>query len=103
MAEKGWNAGQLKVLAMVVMTLDHLTSVIFPNYPRDPWLLLIHAAGRMAAPIFWFFVAEGYHHTRDRRRYAGRLFAFAVPSHFAYNFAFGIPFLPFPCKSPLRF
>ena len=95
MEQRGLNAGQLKVIAMAAMTLDHLTSVIFPGYPKAPALLLIHTAGRMTAPIFWFFVAEGYYHTRNRRRYAKRLFAFAIPSHFAYNFAFGIPFLPF--------
>ena len=29
------------------------------------------------------------------KKYALRLLAFAVISHFAYNFAFGIPFIPF--------
>ena len=75
------------MIAMAAMTLDHLVSVLFPGYPREPWILLAHCIGRMAAPIFWFLVAEGYHHTRDRRRYAGRLFAFSILSHFAYNFA----------------
>lgn len=95
MAKKGWNANQLKTFALAAMTLDHLTSVVFPGYPREPWILLAHVIGRMAAPVFWFFVAEGFYYTRDRKRYAARLFAFAIPSHFAYNFAFGIPFLPF--------
>lgn len=95
MQRRYWNGNQLKMIAMAAMTLDHLVSVLFPGYPREPWILLAHCIGRMAAPIFWFLVAEGYHHTRDRRRYAGRLFAFSILSHFAYNFAFGIPFLPF--------
>lgn len=95
MPRRYWNGNQLKMIAMAAMTLDHLVSVMFPHYPREPWILLAHSIGRMAAPIFWFLVAEGYYHTRDRRRYAGRLFAFSIPSHFAYNFAFGIPFLPF--------
>ena len=90
-----WNGNQLKMIALAAMTLDHLVSVIFPGYPREPGILLAHIIGRMAAPIFWFLVAEGYHHTRNRVRYAGRLFAFSVPCHFAYNFAFGIPFVPF--------
>ena len=30
---------------------------------------------------------EGYHHTRDIRKYTARMFLFAVISHFAYVFA----------------
>lgn len=92
---KGLNSNQLKVIAIIAMTIDHLTSVIFPNYPTSPGILLLHIIGRIAAPIMWFFIAEGYFYTHDIKKYAGRLFAFAVVSHFAYNFAFGIPFIPF--------
>lgn len=42
----------------------------------------------------WFFIAEGFYYTRNVKRYIGRLFLFAVISHFAYNFAGGIPFVP---------
>lgn len=90
-----FNGNQLKLIALTAMTVDHVVSVVYPNYPMDWWILLCHIIGRLAAPIFWFFIAEGYHYTHDRKRYAARLFLFAVVSHFAYNFAFGIPFLPF--------
>lgn len=33
------------------------------------------------------FIAEGYHYTRDIKKYTARLFVFAVISHFAYIFA----------------
>ena len=62
---KGLSGNQLKLIAMLAMTVDHFTSVIWPDYPRDWWILLLHIIGRMAAPIFWFMVAEGYHYTRD--------------------------------------
>lgn len=93
--QKPLNSNQLKAIAMVAMTADHVTSVVFPNYPTDWWIILLHIIGRLAAPIFWFFVAEGYHYTRDRKKYAARLLAFALVGHFAYNFAFGIPLIPF--------
>ena len=93
--QKTLNGSQLKVIAMAAMTIDHVTSVLFPGYPKVWWILLLHIIGRMAAPIFWFFVAEGNYHTHNRKKYAGRLLLFAVISHFAYNFAFGIPFIPF--------
>ena len=77
------------------MTLDHVICVLFPNYPTDWWIILLHILGRLAAPIFWYMVAEGYHFTHNLKKYLLRLFIFAVISHFAYNFAFGIPFIPF--------
>lgn len=92
---KQLNANQLKMIAIVAMTIDHFTSVIFPNYPTDGFILLLHMIGRITAPIMWFFIVEGFHHTRNFSKYAIRLFAFAIVSHFAYNFAFGIPFIPF--------
>lgn len=91
---RGLSGNQLKLIAMAAMTVDHLASVVYPNYPRDWWILLLHVIGHMAAPIFWSMVAEGYHYTRDLKKYAARLFLFAVIGHFAYNFAFGIPFVP---------
>ena len=92
---KSFNGNQLKCIAMLAMTIDHFVSVLYPGYPTDWWILALHIIGRLAAPIFWFFIAEGYHYTRDWRKYAARLLIFALISHFAYNFAFGIPFIPF--------
>lgn len=89
------NSNQLKLIALAAMTVDHFTSVIFPDYPTGPLILLLHIIGRIAAPIMWFFIAEGFHYTRNFGKYASRLFLFAIVSHFAYNFAFGIPFIPF--------
>lgn len=95
MNKKILNGNQLKVIAMIAMTVDHLAAVIFPNYPTDWWIVGLHMIGRIAAPIFWFFIAEGYFYTRNWKKYALRLLGFAIVSHFAYNFAFGIPFIPF--------
>ena len=49
-----------------------------------------HIIGRLTAPIMWFFICEGYHYTRDVKKYMIRLGIFAVISHFAYCFGFGI-------------
>lgn len=43
----------------------------------------------------WFFVCEGYYYTRNVKKYMLRMFIFAVISHFAYCFAFGISMIPF--------
>lgn len=92
---KGLNANQLKLIAIIAMTVDHLAWTFRPGYSREWWVLLLHVIGRLTAPIMWFFIAEGYHYTHNVRKYAVRLFALALISHFAYNFCFGIPFVPF--------
>ena len=78
MQRKLLNGNQLKAIAMVSMTIDHVTSVMFPNYPTDWWIIILHIIGRLAAPIFWFFIAEGYHYTHDLKKYAGRLLGFDI-------------------------
>ena len=74
------------------MTIDHLTWAIFPGFQAVWYVFALHIIGRLTAPIMWFFIAEGFHYTRNVKKYAGRLFFFALISHFAYDFAFGIPF-----------
>lgn len=91
----GFSANQLKLFAIIAMTIDHLTCVVFPGYPKTWWILLLHVIGRLTAPVMWFMIAEGYHYTKNLKKYMERLLLFAFLSHFAYNFAFGIPFLPF--------
>ena len=92
--KKGLNANQIKLIAIVAMTVDHLTWAFFPGTQAIWYVYVLHIIGRLTAPIMWFFIAEGCHYTRNRGKYIGRLFAFAVVSHFAYDFAFGIPFVP---------
>ena len=88
------NANQLKLIAIIAMTIDHLTWVLFPGTQAIWYVCALHIIGRLTAPIMWFFIAEGCHYTRHMGKYIARLFAFALISHFAYDFAFGIPFIP---------
>ena len=88
------SGNALKGIAILAMTLDHLTWTLWPGYATDWWVLVCHLLGRVTAPIMWFFIVEGYHYTHDVKKYAARLFALAAVSHFAYDFCFGIPFVP---------
>lgn len=92
--KKTWNANQIKLIAIIAMTIDHLVWVFFPGTQAVWYVFCLHIIGRLTAPIMWFFITEGCHYTHDKKKYIGRLFLFAVISHFAYDFAFGIPFLP---------
>ena len=93
--KQGLSANQLKGIAIAAMTMDHLAWTLFPGYDTRWFVILTHIIGRITAPIMWFFIAEGYHHTRSVKKYGLRLFFLAFVSHFCYNFCFGIPFLPF--------
>lgn len=64
------------------------------GYSHNPAAIACHIIGRLTAPIMWFFIVEGYHYTHDVKKYTLRLFVLALVSHFAYNFCFGISFIP---------
>lgn len=92
--EKKLNANHLKLIAIIAMTVDHAADLIFPGSPSNPIALILHIIGRLTAPIMWFFVCEGFFYTKNLRKYLLRMGIFAVISHFAYCFAFGINVVP---------
>ncbi len=92
---RGLSGNALKVIAIIAMTIDHVTSVLHPGYSGGAIILGLHAIGRLTMPIMCFLIAEGYYYTHDVKKYTLRLFILAILSHFAYNFCFGIPFVPF--------
>ena len=89
--EKGkiLNSNQLKLIAILAMTVDHIAWAAFSGYPTEILPLVMHIIGRLTCPIMCYFVAEGYHYTKNINKYTARLFAFSIISHFAYIFASG--------------
>lgn len=81
------DSNQLKLIAIIAMTVDHIAWAMFDGYPRALLPLVMHIFGRLTCPIMCYFIAEGYHYTRNINKYTFRLFAFAFVSHFAYIFA----------------
>jgi hypothetical protein len=69
------------------MTIDHVAWLLFPGYPREGLPVVMHLIGRITCPIMCYFIAEGYHYTKDIVKYTRRLFLFAFISHFAYIFS----------------
>ena len=88
------NSNHLKLIAIIAMTIDHFADLLYPNYPAAPIPVLLHVIGRLTAPIMWFFISEGYHYTKNVKKYMLRLGIFAIVSHFAYCFGFGIELNP---------
>ena len=84
---KRLDSNAIKIIAILAMTVDHVAWAVFPGYPVEPLPLLMHTVGRITCPIMCYFVAEGYHYTKDVKKYTKRLFLFAFISHFAYILA----------------
>lgn len=81
------NSNRIKIIAILAMTIDHIAWAAFPGYSKAFLPIVMHIIGRLTCPIMCCFVAEGYYHTKNIRKYTFRLFAFAILSHFAYLFA----------------
>lgn len=79
----GLSNNQLKILAMVAMTLDHVGAYLFPHVL---WLRLV---GRLAFPVYAFMIAEGCRHTRSPARYLGCLAGLAAVCQIVYFVAMG--------------
>lgn len=84
---KKMDANTIKLIAVIAMTIDHVTWMIYPGYPKEFVPILLHIIGRLTCPIMCYFIAEGYHYTKNLNKYTVRLFLFAFISHFAYVFA----------------
>ena len=63
------NATTLKLLAVVLMFLDHIHQM-FAAAGAPLWLTM---AGRLVFPIFLFASAESFHYTRSKKNYLKRL------------------------------
>lgn len=81
---KKLNSNVLKLIAIVAMTIDHTAWKLFPGYSTHPVAIIMHLIGRLTCPIMCYFIAEGFHYTRDVNKYTARLFIFALISHVPY-------------------
>lgn len=69
---KGLSNNQLKIIAVISMTVDHIGHVLFPQ------VLWLRMVGRLAFPVFAFMIAQGCRHTRSMGRYLGSMAATAL-------------------------
>lgn len=108
--KKGLSGSALKMIAIVTMLIDHTAAVILARlilsgryggvgsaaaasgslYP--PELLytvyqIMRNIGRIAFPIFCFLLVEGFLYTRNKGKYALRLFLFALISEVPFDLA----------------
>ena len=72
MKRYGLSGSALKIIACVLMTIDHIGSRLLPQYA------VLRLIGRLAFPIFAFCIAQGARYTRNKARHLGLLLGFGV-------------------------
>ncbi len=77
------TGNQLKILALITMTIDHIGVVLFPQY------IILRIIGRLSYPVFAYMIAEGCFYTRSKKRYLGGIAALALACQLVYYFAMG--------------
>ena len=111
--KKGLSGSTLKLIAVFSMFIDHVGAGILGRYlmchgvaiiswSQVNWIqqffgggnlgfsiyLIMRLFGRLAFPIYCFLLAEGFCHTKNRWKYAGRLFLFALLSEIPFDLVF---------------
>ncbi len=82
-AGRGLSSEALKMVAIVAMFIDHAAFLVSPNY-YSPLTAAMHFVGRLTGPLMFFFISEGYRHTRNANRYTLRLAVFALVSYLPF-------------------
>ena len=86
---KVFNRDMMKYLALIPMFIGHMIAWInlmdHPDnslalYELPTVLLVISGLSLFCPPVMFFFIADGYKYTRDRKKYALRLLIFACIS-----------------------
>ena len=84
------NGAKLKYIAFLSMLIDHVNNgVITPLLDGKGTLLYISnifsILGRIAFPIFIFFIVEGFFKTRNRKKYLFNLVLFGIISEVPFD------------------
>ena len=84
------NGAQLKYLAFISMLIDHVNNaIITPMLDGEGFLLhlsnIFSILGRIAFPVFVFFIVEGFFKTSNRKKYLGQLLIFGGISEVPFD------------------
>jgi len=82
--KQGLTTNDLKAIAIVAMTMDHVAMAFIPS--NTVIYQLFRVVGRLTIVIMCYMIVEGYNHTHNMKKYLARMFMFAIVSHVPYVF-----------------
>lgn len=71
----------MQLIAMTTMLIDHIGFILFPETN------ILRIVGRIAFPLYSWFLVQGYLHTRNHKKYIIRLLGLACISQIPYTLA----------------
>ena len=77
------NGNQLKLIAMLAMTADHVGLQLLPQWG------FLRIIGRLAMPLYAYMIAEGCRYTRNRTRYFCSIALMGLGCQIVYFFFMG--------------
>lgn len=80
-AWKGLTSNQLKIVALITMTCDHVGKELFPQY------IILQIIGRLTFPIFAYAIAEGCRYTKNKKMYFAKIALLAFACQMVYFIA----------------
>ena len=79
-----FSSSTLKILACIFMAIDHIGFRFFPT------VMLLRVIGRLAFPLFAFFIAEGCRYSRHKIRRFFTIFGMGAVFFLAFYFYTGV-------------
>lgn len=102
--KRGITGSTLKLIAIIAMFIDHVGAIVLArmlmsgpggqigmmqaNMKLIYFYLALRFIGRLGFPIFCYLLIEGFQYTRNVKKYAGRLFLFALISELPFDLGF---------------
>lgn len=75
--KKGLSSNILKIIAIIIMIIDHIAAYMYRSFNQDIYYLLRNI-GRMAMPIFAYLLVQGFFYTKNLKKYIFRVFILAT-------------------------
>ena len=109
------SSSQLKLIAIVLMFIDHIGAILIDGYFYETGILVdnmftitreapmfsmveklyyidiaLRLIGRLAFPLFAFLLVQGFMHTRSKKKYLIRLLIFALISELPFGLVMAV-------------
>lgn len=103
------TGNSLKIIAVSTMVIDHTCKIVLQWLLSNYWGVMVdkgelswerftqidhfirfdlQSVGTIAFPLFCFLLAEGFQHTRNKKRYLGLMLVFALISEVPFDIGF---------------